>query len=630
MKTSIATVSISGNLPEKLAAIAAAGFDGIEIFEQDFIAHDGNPREVGDLIRSMGLEITLFQPFRDFEGLPEPLRAKAFDRAERKFDLMQELGTDLVLVCSSCHPQALGGIDRAAADFHELGERAAKRDLRVGFEALAWGRHVNDHRDAWEIVRRADHKNVGLILDSFHTLARKIDPETIRRIPGDKIFFVQLADAPLIEMDLLYWSRHFRNMPAEGDLPVVDFMKAVMATGYSGPVSLEIFNDQFRGGHPKTIAKDGHRSLVALMDDVRRQEPIAAEGLVAIPQRAMVEGVAFVEFASRGAEAETLEALLKTLGFQHSGNHIAKKLSLWTQGDIRIIINRETSGYASSAYTMHGTTVCDIGLSVDAAAEAVSRAKFLGASPFEQATGPGELNIPAIRGQSGSVLHFIDKTSGLNDVWSVEFVATTPEDAETGAGLTRIDHLAQTMSYDEMLSWSLFYTTLFQMQKSPMVDVVDPDGLVRSQALETTDGSFRITLNGAETHRTMAGNFLADSFGASVQHIALSTNDIFATSAAMAKTGFEPLPMSENYYADLEARFDLSAAMLANLKAANILYDEDADGAFFQLYSRPYAGGMFFEIVERRGGYKGYGAPNAPFRIAAQKRLMRPKGMPRL
>ena len=219
MKTSIATVSISGNLPEKLEAIAAAGFDGIEIFEQDFIAHDGNPREVGDLIRSMGLEITLFQPFRDFEGLPEPLRAKAFDRAERKFDLMQELGTDLVLVCSSCHPEALGGIDRAAADFAELGDRAAKRGLRVGFEALAWGKHVNDHRDAWEIVRRADHANVGIILDSFHTLARKIDPDTIRRIPGDKIFFVQLADAPQIDMDLLYWSRHSAICPAKATLP---------------------------------------------------------------------------------------------------------------------------------------------------------------------------------------------------------------------------------------------------------------------------------------------------------------------------------------------------------------------------------------------------------------------------
>lgn len=627
MKTSIATVSISGNLPEKLEAIAAAGYDGIEIFEQDFIAHDGNPREVGDLIRSMGLEITLFQPFRDFEGLPKLLRAKAFDRAERKFDLMQELGTDLVLICSSCHPEALGGIDRAAADFHELGERAAPRNLRVGFEALAWGSHVNDHRDAWEVVRRADHQNVGLILDSFHTLARKIDPETIRRIPGDKIFFVQLADAPLIDMDLLYWSRHFRNMPGEGDLAVTDFMKAVMATGYSGPISLEIFNDQFRGGRPKTIAKDGYRSLIALMDDVQRQEPSTVLDLSAMPPRSTVEGISFVEFAARGDDADSLENMLVTLGFQHSGMHISKKLSLWTQGKIRIVVNRETTGHASSAYITHGTTVCDIGIAVNSASETAARAEQLGDHPFQQATAAGEMDIPAIRGLSGSILRFIDDASGLNDVWSVEFTKLGTD--ETGAGLCRIDHLAQTMSYDEMLSWSLFYTTLFQMQKSPMVDVVDPDGLVRSQAIETPDGAFRITLNGAETHRTMAGGFLADSFGASVQHIAIATDDIFASSEALVERGFKPLPMSDNYYADLVTRFDLSPEMLNRLKAGNILYDEDSDGAFFQFYSQPFAGGMFFEIVERRGGYKGYGAPNAPFRIAAQKRLMRPKGVPR-
>ena len=627
MKTSIATVSISGNFTEKLEAIAAAGFDGIEIFEQDFIAHDGDPREVGELIRSMGLEITLFQPFRDFEGLPEPLRSKAFDRAERKFDLMQELGTDLVLVCSSCHPEALGGIDRAATDFHELGERAAKRGLRVGYEALAWGRHVNDHRDAWEIVRRADHTNVGIILDSFHTLARKVDPDTIRRIPGDKIFFVQLADAPAIEMDLLYWSRHFRNMPGEGDLDVTGFTRAVMATGYAGPISLEIFNDQFRGGSPKTIAQDGHRSLIALMDDVIRAEPSLKPDLKPMPQRASVNGVSFIEFAAKGEDAAILDATLETMGFTPSGRHIAKKLTLWSQGDIRIIVNRETTGYASSAYTMHGTTVCDLGLDVTDATGTVARANALGAQPFSQPIGPGELDIPAIRGLSGSVLHFLDNATGLNDVWSVEFQGAGS--ASQGAGLRRIDHLAQTMSYDQMLSWSLFYTSLFDMQKSPMVDVVDPDGLVRSQALETPDGAFRITLNGAETHRTMAGNFLADSFGASVQHIALATDNILETSNALRDRGFKPLTMSDNYYADLIARFDLSPDLLGELKRGNILYDEDANGAFFQLYSQPFAGGMFFEIVQRKDGYAGYGAPNAPFRIAAQKRLMRPKGMPK-
>ena len=168
------------------------------------------------MVRDAGLQVTVFQPFRDFEGMPEPQRARAFDRAERKFDVMQALGTDLMLVCSNVSPAALGGIDRAADDFRELGERAAKRGLRIGYEALAWGRHVSDHRDAWEIVRRADHPAVGLILDSFHTLARKIDPDSIRRIPGDRIFLVQVADAPLLDMDLLSWSRHFRNMPGPG------------------------------------------------------------------------------------------------------------------------------------------------------------------------------------------------------------------------------------------------------------------------------------------------------------------------------------------------------------------------------------------------------------------------------
>ncbi|QHQ36312.1 bifunctional sugar phosphate isomerase/epimerase/4-hydroxyphenylpyruvate dioxygenase family protein [Algicella marina] len=627
MKTSIATVSISGNFTEKLEAIAAAGFDGIEIFEQDFIAHDGDPREVGEMIRAMGLEITLFQPFRDFEGLPEPLRSKAFDRAERKFDLMQELGTDLVLICSSCHPQALGGVDRAAADLRELGARAAKRGLRVGYEALAWGQHVNDHRDAWEIVRRADHDNVGIILDSFHTLARGIDPETIRRIPGDKIFFVQLADAPAIDMDLLYWSRHFRNMPGEGDLDVAGFMRAVNATGYAGPISLEIFNDQFRGGRPTTIAKDGYRSLVALMDDVRRTEAALSVNLATMPARAKAEGVAFIEFASKGSEADALGKLLDTLGFTHAANHVSKNLSLWTQGDIRIVINSEATGHSSSAYTMHGTSVCDIGIAVDNAAQAVERARHLGAEPFVQPVDPGQLNIPAIRGQSGSVLHFIDERSGLSDVWNVEFKAVAA--TRSGAGLTRIDHLAQTMSYDEMLSWSLFYTTLIDMRKSVMVDVIDPDGLVRSQALESPDGALRITLNGAETHRTMAGSFLADSFHASVQHIALATDDIFATADALSARGFQALPISRNYYADLAARFEIAQERLERLQAANILYDEDDTGAFFQFYSRPFAGGMFFEIVQRSGDYRGYGGPNAPFRIAAQKRLMRPKGMPK-
>lgn len=626
MKTSIATVSISGEFSEKLVAIAAAGFDGIEIFENDFLAFDGSPREVAKMAADVGLEITLYQPFRDFEGLPEPQRQRAFDRAERKFDVMAELGTDLMLVCSSVSPVSLGGIDRAADDFRELGERAAKRNIRVGYEALAWGRHVSDHRDAWEIVRRADHPNIGLIVDSFHTLARKIDPNTIRSIPKDKIFFVQLADAPAIDMDLLYWSRHYRNMPGEGDLQVAEFMRAVTATGYDGYISLEIFNDQFRGGSPLAIADDGHRSLIWLMDKVRRDEPALPVNLPPMPAPVGVEGVAFIEFAADEAGAASIGKLLSSMGFVEAGRHVSKDVVLWRQGDINILINTERSGFAHSSFLVHGTSVYAIALKVEDARATVERARALGVEPFEQPVGAGELTIPAIRGVGGSVIYFLDSSDDLGQVWDIDFKRV--EGDKPGAGLTTVDHIGQTMEQGEMLSWLLFYTSIFRTRKTPMVDVIDPAGVVRSQVIESEDGAFRLTLNGAENRRTLAGRFISESFGSSVQHVAFATSDIFATARALKEAGFAPLEISPNYYDDVEARFGLEPELADLLRAENILYDRDDKGEFFQLYAPTWGDGLIFEIIERRDNYSGYGGPNAPFRIAAQKRYLRPKGMP--
>lgn len=628
MKTAIATVSIAGDLAEKLSAIAAAGFDGVEIFENDFLAFDRSPKEVGQLVRDQGLEISLFQPFRDFEGMPEPQRTRTFERAKRKFELMQEMGADLVLICSSVSPIALGGIDRAAADLNELGDLAAQYGIRIGYEALAWGRFVNDHRDAWEIVRRADHANVGLILDSFHTLSRKTDPDTIRSIPGDKIFFVQLADAPAFNMDLLYWSRHFRNMPGEGDLDVTGFMRAVAATGYDGVLSLEIFNDQFRGGSPKSIAVDGYRSLLYLMDQVRRTEPGIRIPVPDMPDRVPVGGIEFVEFAADRKEAKDLTAMLSTLGFRRSAKHVSKDVELWRQGGINIVINTDPRGFAHASYISHGTNVCDIGLKVADAGATVARAESLGAKTFEQPVGPGELKIPAIRALGGSVLHFIDGSRDLSRVWETEFTSIDEGPATKDAGLTRIDHLAETMNYDEMLTWLLFYRSIFDTDKTAMVDVIDPAGLVRSQAIENEDGTLRITLNGAENRKTLAGHFIQEGFGSGVQHIAFETADIFETVKALKANGFTPLAISPNYYDDLDARFGLEEDFLVALKSSGILYDRDDKGEYFQLYSPTYGEGFFFEIVERRGGYRGYGAANAQFRIAAQKRHFRAKGMP--
>lgn len=619
---SIATVSISGALDEKLRAIAAAGFTTVEIFENDLLSFGARPREVARLCADLGLSICAYQPFRDFEGMPAPQRARNFIRAERKFDLMQELGTDLMLICSNVSPLSLGGIDRAADDFRELGERAAKRALRVGYEALAWGRHVNDHRDAWEIVRRADHPAIGLILDSFHTLAPKFPEQTIRAIPADKIFLVQLADAPRLELDVLSWSRHFRCFPGQGALPVVDFMQAVQATGYKGPLSLEIFNDQFRAGATARTALDGMRSLI-LLEEALAATPVAAQPAAAVlPQRVASRGVSFVEFAVDQPMAAKLAAAFGRLGFRKTGQHRSKAVERWSQGAVELVINSNPSGFAHSHYVTHGPGVCAIGLDVADAAGVMSRAAALKAKTFHQPVGPGELEIPAIHGVGGSLLYFLD--SGDSN-WDVDFLSV--DSVEATDRLTAIDHIAQSMPHEEMLSWLQFYGGILDLARLPQLEIADLRGLVQSQALINGDRSLRVILNGSAATRTASSRFIDEFFGSGVQHIAFACNDIFATVAEMRGRGARLLQIPDNYYDDLEARYDLDAATLAALRANRILYDREGDGEYFQVYTEVFEDRFFFEIIERRN-YHGFGAANAAIRLAAQSHEARPVAVP--
>ncbi|RIY03460.1 sugar phosphate isomerase/epimerase and 4-hydroxyphenylpyruvate domain-containing protein [Aureimonas flava] len=621
MKTSIATVSLSGDLSEKLSAIAAAGYGAVEIFENDFLAFDRGARDVGRMVRDAGLEISLFQPFRDFEGLPEPQRGRAFERARRKFGTMNELGTDLILVCSSVSPLALGGIDRAAEDLNALGDLAREHGVRVGYEALAWGRFVNDHRDAWEIVRRADHAHVGIILDSFHSLARGIDPASIRAIPKDKIFIVQMADAPRLDLDLLSWSRHYRAMLGQGDLPVADFMAAVEATGYDGYYSLEIFNDQFRAGSARQTAVDGRRSLIFTMDRLKA-EGRAMKGpseRAPLPPPVPTGGVAFVEFAADAASGRTLGDLLTSIGFRHAGTHRSKDVELYAQGPLRVVVNTETEGFAHSSYVVHGTNVCALGLRVADPAQALLRAEGLLAAPFRQPVGPGERELPAIRGVGGSLVYLVPEADALTVQWETDFALEPGWDAHDGAGLAAVDHVAQTVRYEDILSWTLFYRSIFALTPLAPVEVADPGGLVRSQVLESEDCGLRLVINGSQSPRTLSARFVSRFVGPGVQHVAFRTPDIFATARALRANGVPLLHIPQNYYDDLDAKFELDAADLAAMRESGILYDRDDAGDYFQIYLGALDGGFFIEIVERRG-YRGLGAANAPIRLATQAR----------
>jgi 4-hydroxyphenylpyruvate dioxygenase len=570
------------------------------------------------MVSDLGMKILTFQPFRDFEGMPEPQRTRTFARAERKFDLVQELGCDQLFVCSNVSPDSLAGLDRPAADYRELGERAAKRGIRIGYEALGWGRHIHDYRDAWEIVRRADHPAIGLVLDSFHIFSRRTDLRPISSIPGDKIFLVQLSDAPWLDMDVMQWSRHFRSFPGQGDFPLTDFMQAVSDTGYDGPLSLEAFNDEFRAGSPRAVAIDGFRSIVHLLDQLRGTDERLSKSVAHIPPRAKCLGVEFIEFAVGEDQAADLAGLFTGLGFRKVGQHKSKAATRWSQGGINLVLNADQEGFAHSYQVTHGPSVCAICLRVEDAAATLARAEALKDVPFRQPVGPGELEVPAVRGLGGSLLYFVDAKSALSRIWSIDFDLVAPE-RKDDAGLVGIDHISQSMYYEEMLTWLLFYTSLFDLTKTPQQDVTDPGGIVKSQVVRTTDSALRIVLNGSQSHQTLSSRFLSEFVGSGVQHIAFATGDIVATVQRLRANSVRMLAIPENYYDDLEARTDLTPERLDVLRGNNILYDKDENGEYLQAYTQSFQNRFFFEIVERRR-YQGFGAINAPIRLGAQAR----------
>jgi 4-hydroxyphenylpyruvate dioxygenase len=359
-----------------------------------------------------------------------------------------------------------------------------------------------------------------------------------------------------------------------------------------------------------------------LDDQLAERAPEAP--LQTLQPKAESRGIGFIEFAVSDAKAAELGALFRQFGFRHTGSHRSKAVERWSQGRIELVINCEPDGFAHSHFITHGPGVCAIAIEVDDIGKAMTRAEALQARTFYQPVGPGELEIPAIRGVGGSLLYFLEPT-GQN--WDTDFAPVAGQ--ATPGRLDAVDHISQSMPYDEMLSWLLFYTGILDLKRLPQVEIADPLGLVQSQALISGSEGLRLVLNGSSATRTLSARFIHEFFGSGVQHIAFSCRDIFTVVADMRARGADFLKIPDNYYDDIEARYDLDAATMAELRANQILYDREADGEFFQIYSHMFDERFFFEIVERRH-YHGFGAANSAIRLAAQSREARPLGMPRL
>ncbi|MGW3744870.1 bifunctional sugar phosphate isomerase/epimerase/4-hydroxyphenylpyruvate dioxygenase family protein [Streptomyces sp. NPDC005146] len=588
MRTSIATVSISGTLTEKLNAAARAGFDGVEIFENDLLASPLTPEQIKDRAADLGLAIYLYQPVRDIEGLPADAFAQSLRRAEHKFRVMRRLGADTVLVCSSVSPQAVDDDALAADQLRQLADLASEYEIRVAYEALAWGRHVNTYDHAWRIVESVDHPSLGVCLDSFHILARGSDSKGIESIPGEKIFFLQLADAPLMTMDVLQWSRHYRCFPGQGEFDLAAFVQSTVRAGYQGPLSLEVFNDIFRQADSGRTAADAMRSLVALQE---------AAGITDPPAPVEPTAVAFVELVT--PDTERVSTMLGALGFTRAGKHTSKPVDLWEQGGARILVN------TAPATGRGSLSLAAVGLESPDPAAASKRAESMGAPVLPRRSSGRDILIDAVAAPDGTELYFCATDRPNLPNWLNDFQQVPHRSG--GGCVVGVDHVALTQPWHQYDEAILFYRSVIGLQPHDSVDVPDPYGLRRSRAVSTVDGGVRIALSIAPAP--------TDS-GTASQHIALATDDIISASRRLRDTG-RLLPVPDNYYDDLAARFEFGPGELETYRELGILYDRDESGQFRHCYTSTI-GNVFFELVQRDEGYRGFGEQSAHIRLTAQ------------
>jgi len=593
MRRSIATVCLSGTLTEKLTAVARAGFDGVEIFENDLVASPLSPEEIRTRTADLGLTIDLYQPMRDVEAVPEEVFTRNLRRARRKFELMRRLGADTVLVCSNISPQALDDDALAAAQLRRLADLAQDFGIRVAYEALAWGRHVSTYDHAWCIVEMAGHPALGICLDSFHILSRGSDPKGIEDIPGEKIFFLQLADAPLMAMDVLQWSRHYRCFPGQGGFDVAGLLRHVIHAGYNGPLSLEVFNDVFRQADAGRTAVDGLRSLLALEESV---------GVLPLPAPVIPTGVAFAELAT--GDPQPVSELLGALGFTRTARHRGKPVELWEQGAARVLVNTGTATRRS------GTTLAAIGLESPDPAAAARRGEALLAPTLPRRRTAHDVPLESIAAPDGTELLYCATSRSQLPSWTDDFepLGDAPRPA---SGVTAIDHLALTQPRHHFDEAVLFHRTVLGLRPRDTVEFADPYGLFRSRALSAPRNGPRLVLNLAPGP-TEEGESRA-------QHVAFAVDDIVTAVRRIQGAGGELLRIPANYYDDLQTRYEFPDGELETYRELGILYDRDEQGGEFRHCYTATLGHVFFELVQRIGGYRGYGAANAPIRLAAQR-----------
>ncbi|WP_020653017.1 sugar phosphate isomerase/epimerase family protein [Massilia niastensis] len=279
------SITLAGPLESKLAASKAAGFSQIMLWAKDLAGHPGGLAEAVRLVKASGVRVTGIQVMRDYEGLAGPLHEYKLDIARNMLQVCKAVGAPLLMVCSSTSSHASGDMSHIARDLAKLANLGVPLGVRVGYEALSWGRHVNGYEQSWEAVEMAEHANLGVVIDSFHMLANGADLDGLGDIPGHKIALVQLSDFMWREIrsaeERLETARHLRVFPGEGlhSSELSDLLRRLDRAGYRGDYSFEVFNDDYLQLSPEIVAQRAWRSAKWVTDQVlRRSLPVLGRG----------------------------------------------------------------------------------------------------------------------------------------------------------------------------------------------------------------------------------------------------------------------------------------------------------------------------------------------------------------
>ncbi|MGO4596377.1 TIM barrel protein [Terrabacter sp. 2RAF25] len=621
MRKGIATVSISGSLDVKLEAIAAARFDSVELFDADIVSSPLGPEEIARRCSDLGLDIDLFQPLRDLVGLTPEVFADRLRFARAKFELMERLGATRALVCSAVHPASVDDPDLTAEQLGTVGTVAAEHGFTLAYEALAWGTHVNRFGQARRVVEKVDLANVGVAVDTFHLLARGDGPEALAGLAGDRIAFVQIADAHGLSMDVLEWSRHHRCFPGQGVLDVEGVVGACVEAGYRGPLSLEVFSDIVREADPRDTARDAMRSLLHLEEQLRRRwdetDESAAAGTgtsVAAtdrPRRPRVElfdpppapaspTIDVVELAVAPGDSRT-HGFFTSLGFTADGGGGTGTTlgspgrTVLRNGAAVVVLDARSDLELRRSAAAQRPHVAAIGVRADADSDLPARAQSLH-WPVVEATDDGR-RVRATRSPAGVEVH-------------LDGPPLAAPDADGGWGA--LDHIGFAIDTDRSDAEVSFHRTLLGLRPGPVSEFMDPAGRLRSRVLQPDDGALRVVLN-------IAVRAPGAPTWTGVNQLAYACTGLLDRAEALRASRAPLMPVPDAYYDDLAARLDPAPELLARLRRLGALYDrDDQGGELFHLYTPLVAGRFYVELLERRGGYRGFGAANTPVRLASQ------------